>query len=180
MSEERTSPCNTATPYAWTLWMCLGGLDSPKGMTIDLYNPWCILNVVFHSFLGLILIWWYPLLRLILEKTLELDNLFSMSSKQGIESLYFTMIQLMALLSIHMRHNLSFLWTKRDGTVHGMLSWMYLFLINLLVGDVTIQIPLSWGNKWVDLACLTSARSQCGVVYLLWVANQGVDSHASN
>ena len=81
-----------------TLMKVLGVLDSPKGITNYSYNPSLILNAVFHSFPDWILIWWYPLLRSILEKIVALDIRSSISSRRGMGKRYLTVILLMARL----------------------------------------------------------------------------------
>jgi len=49
-------------------------LDSLMGITNNSYNPSLVLNAVFHSSTGQILIWWYPPLRSILEKIMTLSS----------------------------------------------------------------------------------------------------------
>jgi hypothetical protein len=59
-------------------------------------------------------IWWYPLRKSILEKTIEPLNSSSMSSNLGIGYLYRIMMLLMALQSTHMRQVPSFFGTKKQ------------------------------------------------------------------
>jgi len=107
----------------------LGALDSTNGMIIHSYNPWWVLNVVFHSSPRLLMIWWYSLLRLILENILDLANWSNMSSRHGIRYLYFIVFWLMARLSTHIRHDSFFFGTKRVDITQGLiLFWIYVFL----------------------------------------------------
>ena len=65
-----------------TLMKVLGALDSPKCITNHSYSPSLVLNAVFHSSPSQILIWWYPLLRSILEKIMAPGIRSSISSRR--------------------------------------------------------------------------------------------------
>ena len=93
----------------------LGALDSPNGITNHSYNPSLVLNAVFYSSTGRILIWWYPLLRSILEKTLTPDIRSSISSRRGMGKWYLTVI-LLIVRTIH-THTLCtiLLWHQKCG-----------------------------------------------------------------
>jgi len=60
----------------------LGALNSSKGITNHLYSPFLVLNIFFHSSLGWILIWWYPLLRSISENIVAPYIKSSISSRR--------------------------------------------------------------------------------------------------
>jgi len=65
----------------------LGALDNPKGISIYSYSPPLVLNAIFNSSHWRILIWWYPLLRSILENIVALDIKFNISSRRGMEKM---------------------------------------------------------------------------------------------
>jgi hypothetical protein len=109
----------------------VGAFVSQNYMTNHSYKPYLVLNAVFHSSFFFIVIWWYPLFRLILEKMYDPCNSSSMSSNLGMRCLYFTIILLMTRQSTHTLHVLSFLGTSNIYTTHELkLSWMYLFSIS--------------------------------------------------
>jgi hypothetical protein len=51
-----------------------GAFIKPKDMTRYSYKPYLVENIVLAISCGLILIWWFPDLKSILENTLALDN----------------------------------------------------------------------------------------------------------
>ena len=90
----------------------LGALDSLNGIIIHSYNSWWVLKVIFLSSLSLILIWWYSLLRSILDNTLDPANWSNMSSRHSMENLHYILIWLMAWLSTHILYDLLFFGLK--------------------------------------------------------------------
>ena len=128
MSSKYTTtkwPVNGLSTWFINRMKVLGVLDSPNGITNHLYKPSFVLKVVSHSSLGLIRIWWYPLLKLIFEKILELASMSSISSNQGMGNRYLMVIFLMARLSMHIRQVPSFFGTNMAGTTQGLiLSWL--------------------------------------------------------
>ena len=84
------------------------------------------MKAVFHSSSERILIWWYPLHKSILENTSAHAKQLSMSSSLGIGKRYLIVILLIALLSIHILQEPSFLGVKRAGIAQGLiLAQMY-------------------------------------------------------
>jgi len=62
-------------------------LDNPKDITNHSYSPSLILNTVFHSSPGQILIGWYPLLRSILENITAPDIKSSISLRRRMKKM---------------------------------------------------------------------------------------------
>ena len=99
----------------------------PKGITNHSYSPNLVLKAVFHSSPSSILIWWYPLLRSILENIVDPSN----SSSLGIECLYLMVMLLMTLQLQHILHLPSFLGTNKTDTTQGLrLFWTQPFSNN--------------------------------------------------
>lgn len=101
------------------LYECTGCICKPKGHDKPLKTPF-VLNVVFHLSLGWRKIWLYPLWRSNFENTYALCRISSMSSKRGMEKLYFTVIWLIAWLSMHMHQLSSFLSVSSVTTTQGL------------------------------------------------------------
>ena len=99
----------------------LGALDNPNGITIHSYSPSLVLKAVFHSPHSRIRIWWYPLRKSIFLKYLALASTSIMLSKHGIGNQYLMVILLIALLSVHILHVLSFLGDNNVGTTQGLM-----------------------------------------------------------
>ena len=110
-------------------------LDRPNGITTHSNKPSFVLKSVFHSSPSLILIWWYPLRRSILEKTLAPDKQSSKSSILGSGYRYFTVTLLIALESMHNLHVFPpFLGESKAGIAKRlMLSRMNPFSINFVI-----------------------------------------------
>jgi len=118
----------------------LGALDSSKGIINHSYNPSFVFNAVFHSFPGRILIWWYPLLRSILEKIVAPVITSNISSRRGMGKQYLMVILLIVWLSRHICHVPSFFGAKSAGTAHELkLSLMNLCQVTLLPAVVTLH-----------------------------------------
>jgi hypothetical protein len=60
-----------------------GAFVRPKDMTRYSYNPYLVKNAVLGISCGLILIWWYPDLKSILENTLAFDSWSNKMSIRG-------------------------------------------------------------------------------------------------
>ena len=84
MSSKYTTtnlPINGQKNWVITLVKVLRALDSLKGITNHSNNLFLVLNAVFHSYPDQILIWWYPLLKFILEKIVAPEIKSSISSR---------------------------------------------------------------------------------------------------
>jgi hypothetical protein len=124
-------PMNTCKTWFINLINVPGAFVSPNNKTNHSYKPCLVLNVVFHSSFSFILIWWYSLFKLVLEKIHVLYISSNMSSSIGIRCLYFTGMLLTARQSTHILQVSSFLGTNNTGTAQWLiLSRMYPFIIN--------------------------------------------------
>ena len=94
----------------------LGVLANLMGMTNHSNGPSGVLKVMFYSSSSLTLNGWYPALRSILEKHLHPTIWSIISLSLGLVNPYFIVILLIALLSIHILHDPSFLGVKRART----------------------------------------------------------------
>ena len=97
------------------------GICKPKWHHKPFKKPLWVLKVVFHSSLGRIRIWWYPIHRSTLEKILELAKLSNISSNRGIGNQYLMVILLMILESMYILQEPSFLGVKSVGTAYGLI-----------------------------------------------------------
>ena len=113
----------------------VGALDRPNGITTHSNKLTFVLKKIFYSSPSLILIWWYPLRRSILEKTLAPDKQYSNSSILGSGYWYLTIILLIDLESMHNLHVFPpFLGESKAGVAKGlMLSRMNPFSINSVI-----------------------------------------------
>lgn len=72
----------------------LGALVNLDGITNHSNKSSQVLKDVFHSSPSLIRIWWYPLLKSILENIFAPDKWSSISSRQGIGNMYLCIARL--------------------------------------------------------------------------------------
>lgn len=109
-----------------------------------------VLKSVFQSSPGQILIWWYPLLRSILEKIEAPPNWSSKYDKRGIGNLYLIAILLIAPLSTHNCHEPSFWGASKAGTMHELrLGWMWplsRLCICVCKASYSFGLILKWGK----------------------------------
>ena len=125
-----------------------GALDIPNDITTHSNKPSFNLKEVFHSSPSLILIWWYPLQRSILEKTLAPNKQSSKSSILGSGYRYFTVILLIALESMHNLHVFPpFLGERKAGVAQGLM----LSLMNPFSTNSVIFLLISSSSKGVIL-----------------------------
>jgi len=154
MSSKYTTtnlPKNSLKTWFINLIKVLGALVSPEGITRHSYEPYLILNAVFHSSPSLILIWWYLFLKSILENTQAPCNSSRRSSNLEIGCSYLIVILLRALQSVHILQVPSFLDTNITGTTHEiMLSCTHPLLINSLTCHWISSVSWDCSCKLVD------------------------------
>jgi len=106
--------------YVITLIEVLGAFNKPNGITSHLHRPSFVLKAVFHSSPKRILIWWYPLFKLIFKKNVALDIISNISFNLGIGKRYFIVILLIAWPSTHILQDPPFFGVKSARTAHGL------------------------------------------------------------
>lgn len=97
-----------------------GALEMSKDMANHSYKLSLVLNAVFHSFSGQILIWWYLLFKSILEKIWAATIISNMSFNLGIGKWYLTVTLLIDQLFTHILQEPFFLDFRRVGTTQGL------------------------------------------------------------
>lgn len=136
-------------------------LERPNGITSHSYNLNFVLKVVFHSSPVATQIWWYPLHRSILEKTLDPTIMSNISSNHRIGKRYLIVMWLIACPHTSSNCRLSWAWQGEPNTrTHALVNWASLQQIfNLLLKDARLlrvyvimgEIQKAWSWKQVHM-----------------------------